>query len=235
MDYKIEGLSGLVTTRLRKSVVEKDDELCLKDEDLCFPKSLLPLAILLWVNSPQKALSLLHIFYGDVKKGYELYKRYPYSTRGKICWIHKRLAKAVEQIINGAGRVKILERLEGEIRRRWPNVCYEIDNTDLALSLVENLREAGFDVSLTEKDDELIMKSSEGVIKFRKRDASDHFVLLELLSLKPQEAMRIVEGLGSDESCEGLRKFVRAISYATNSPHILSLLLKKARELDYQT
>ena len=229
MDYKIEGLKGLVTTKLGRSAIDKGEEVCITDEGLCFPKSLLPFSVILWIDVPQKALAILHIFYGDVKRGYELYKKYPYSQKGRICWIHKRLAKAVEQIISGAKREKVVEKLEGEVRRRWPNVCYEFNNTDLALSLVESLREEGYDVSLSGKDDELVINVEGRGVVFKKRDVHDHLALLELLSLKPKEAKEILMGLGSDESCEGLRSFVKALARAEGLPHVLGLLIRKAK------
>ncbi len=232
MDYKIEGLERLIVTKLKKPAEVNDDKVCIKDENLCVPRSVLPFAILLWIDVPQKILSLFHIFYGDVKRGYEIYKKYPYSKQGRICWIHKRIAKAVEQILNGQRREKVLDRLEGEILRRWPNVCYEIDNTDLALALVENLREKGFNVSLIEKGNDLYIKvGDEGEVKFNKREAKDHILLLELLSMPPENAMTALEGLVADDSCEGLRKIIKALLAAEKYPLLLSSILEHTKKL----
>ena len=191
--------------------------------------------IALWVE-PKKAWAVLRILYGEgsqVKRAYEEYKGLPYTTSGKVCWLHKALAKAVSQRVKGAEKARVLSWLEDQVYRRWPNVCGEVDALPEVTKLVTTLNSMGISssVNLVDKDVELRVRGYKLLLKRR----SPYSLLLakELRRLAENERFeQLVKFLsGEVGGCKDLAEMMVLRKSLEGFPLVKHMLLERATEL----
>jgi len=194
-------------------------------------------AIALWVE-PRKAWSIIRILYGDkaqARRAYEEYKDLPYTSAGKVCWLHKALAKAVNQRIKGADKEKVLSWLEDQVYRRWPNVCGEVDVLPEATKLVTMLNNIGISSSVNLKDSDVEVKVRGHLLTLKRRSPYSLLLIKELKRLakeKGEEFEDIIRLIaGEAASCKDLAKMLVTRASLSGYPLIKHELLTKATEV----
>lgn len=195
-------------------------------------------AIALYVR-PEKAKPLLRILFSNDKevrrKAYEEYVKYPYS-RGKPCWLHRALAKTVSQLL--MGKSGALAKLSEELRKRWPRVCGEVDVLPEALKLVTDMNEKGYSATSRMEGDEIIINTSFGQLRLKRRSAEDLMFVSELRDMlrKDKEKFeRALELTSSDlASCFDLAEIVNFMEDIPEYGFTRLRLRRKARDLAYK-
>ncbi len=229
MNYDlVEEILGLIPTVEGMS----DGEVLLKPKD-----PLLLEAIALYVR-PEKARPLLRILFSEDKevrrRAYEEYLKYPYS-KGRPCWLHRALAKAVSQIMMGKDAIP---KLSEELRKRWPRVCREVDVLPEALKLVTDMNEKGYTASSKVEGDEITLNTSFGPLKLERRKAEDLMLIRELRELlrnDKEKFEKAMELLGADLSgCFDLAEMVNFMEDIPKYGFIRLRLRRKAKDLAYK-
>ncbi len=227
--YLIEEILGLMPTIEGIS----DGEVLLKIND-----PLILEAIALYVR-PEKARPLVRILFSNnkeiMKGAYEEYIKYPYS-KGRPCWLHKTLAKTVSQVL--MGKKGALAKFSEELRKRWPRVCGEVDVLPEVLKLVTDMNEKGYSATSKLEGDEVILNTSFGQLRLRRREAEDLMLVRELrniLKRNKEKFERALELLSSNlESCFDLAEVVNFMEDIPEYGFVRLKLRKKAKELAYK-
>ncbi|UXD22261.1 hypothetical protein IPA_03000 [Ignicoccus pacificus DSM 13166] len=206
-----------------------------KEEVLAEPGYTLP-AIALFVE-PRKAWSVIRILYGDkaqAKKAYDEYKELPYTTSGKVCWLHKALAKAVNQRVKGADKERVLTWLEDQVYRRWPNVCGEADSAPELTKLVTELNSLGVSASMNLDKSEVELKVRNYTLRLRRRSPQSLKLIKELRKLAKENHEIIpdlVKLMSDPASCLDLAKALKLREELKKYPMIRDKLLESATAL----
>ncbi len=210
MEVSASEIAKEIENRLGLMVSVDGDTLTISDgsENVKAKPSELLMAIALWVE-PKKAWSVMRILYGDqrtAKEAYEEYKNLPYSSSGRVCWLYKALAKAVEERVAGAPKAKVLRQLEDKVYRRWPNVCGEVDVQNEVTKLVTELNSLGISSSMSVDNNEITLRIGTKTLKLERRSPFSLSLVKELRKMANEDLDLLMEvlKLSSKGGCEGL-------------------------------
>ncbi len=234
-----EEVAEIIENALGLKAAVEGNEVVITDgkEEVRAPADYTLASIAMWVE-PRKAWSVIRILYGDKaqgRKAYEEYKELPYTTTGKVCWLHKALAKAVNQRLKGADKERVLGWLEDQVYRRWPNVCGEVDALPDASKLVTLLNEKGVSASLNLVDKDIELKIRGYPIRLKRRSPKTQKLLKELRKLAKENHETLIELMpllsGSAKSCIDVARAIVYRDELKEYPMIRNILLEFAENL----